>query len=88
VKAILKNIVLKAIRYYQDTGGSQKHFATSCNFAPTCSQYTYQAIEHFGVRHGIALGVKRIKRCNNGDCVDIIDDPVPLSYKTKTIKRI
>ncbi len=76
---VLKNTVLKAIRYYQTTGGSVKHFATSCNFTPTCSHYTYQAVEHFGVLQGVRLGVKRIRRCNDRDCVAIIDDPVPLT---------
>ena len=76
---MLKYYLLKAIRYYQNTGGSVQHFATSCNFTPTCSYYTYQAIEKFGVYHGIKLGIQRIKRCNDGDCIVCIDDPVPLS---------
>ena len=74
---IFKNALLKAIRYYQKTGGSQKHFATSCNFTPTCSHYTYQAIERFGVVSGGKLGINRIRRCDDRDCVIIINDPVP-----------
>jgi len=83
VKNLLKSAVLKAIRHYQNTGGSVKHFATTCNFTPTCSQYTYQAIEKFGVIHGVRLGVNRIRRCNDGDCVTIINDPVPLPLPTE-----
>ena len=82
---MLKNTLLKSIRYYQSTGGSVRHFATSCNFAPTCSHYTYQAIEKFGVLQGVRLGVNRIRRCNDGDCVVVIDDPVPLSLQNKTL---
>jgi len=82
---LVKNALLKSIRYYQNTGGSVKHFATSCNFAPTCSHYTYQAIEHFGVLKGVRLGVNRIRRCSDRDCAVIIDDPVPLTVPT-TIK--
>ncbi len=82
MKKLLKNAVLKAIRNYQTTGGSVKHFATSCNFVPTCSHYTYQAVEHFGVLQGIRLGIKRIRRCNDRDCVVIINDPVPLTLPT------
>jgi len=77
VKNPLKIALLKAIRHYQKTGGSVKHFATSCNFSPTCSHYTYQAIENFGVLQGVCLGVNRIRRCNDGDCVVVINDPVP-----------
>ena len=73
---MLKTLVLRAIRGYQQTGGSVKHFAISCNFNPSCSHYTYQAIEVYGLVKGIYMGVKRIKRCNDPDCVTIIDDPV------------
>ena len=84
---MFKNALLKSIRYYQNTGGSVKHFATSCNFAPTCSHYTYQAIENFGALQGIRLGVNRIRRCNDGDCVVVIDDPVPLSLPSKSLQN-
>ena len=77
--SVIKKAILKAIRYYQKTGGSQKHFAVSCNFTPTCSHYTYQAIERFGVMSGSKLGIKRIRRCNERDCVHIKNDPVPIS---------
>ncbi|MCP4986942.1 MAG: membrane protein insertion efficiency factor YidD [Colwellia sp.] len=75
---MVKAALLRAIRYYQNTGGSVKHFAISCNFSPTCSHYTYQAIERFGAVKGISLGFKRIRRCNDPDCVQVIQDPVPV----------
>ncbi|MBL4940418.1 MAG: membrane protein insertion efficiency factor YidD [Colwellia sp.] len=81
---MLKNSVLKAIRYYQNTGGSKQHFATSCNFTPSCSHYTYQAIEHFGLWQGTRLGINRIRRCNESDCIITTDDPVPLFLPVKT----
>jgi len=75
--APIKSLVLKSIRHYQQTGGSVKHFATSCNFTPTCSHYTYQAIERFGLLKGLKLGIGRIRRCNDPDCVVTIHDPIP-----------
>ncbi len=79
----MKNIIKKcAVKSHpilsKKTGGSERHFATSCNFTPTCSHYTYQAIEHFGVVKGVKLGINRIRRCNDRDCVNIKDDPVPV----------
>ncbi len=35
-----------------------------CRFHPTCSQYTYEAIEKYGVIKGGAMGLWRIMRCN------------------------
>lgn len=39
-------------------------FAGSCRFEPTCSVYAYQAIERFGVRRGMWMGLKRLLRCH------------------------
>jgi hypothetical protein len=36
----------------------------SCRYSPTCSVYTYQAIEKYGLLRGSWMGAKRIGRCN------------------------
>ena len=35
-----------------------------CKFYPTCSEYTKQAIQKYGVLKGCMLGTRRIFKCN------------------------
>jgi putative membrane protein insertion efficiency factor len=63
-----------AVRLYQLT--ISRLLPSSCRFYPSCSEYTRQAIEHYGLVGGVWLGVKRLARChpfNPGGY-----DPVPL----------
>ncbi len=41
-----------------------KFFREAVGFNPTCSEYTKQAIEKYGLFKGIFLGMKRIVRCH------------------------
>lgn len=48
---------------------------THCRFQPTCSRFTYAAIERYGFLKGWALGLYRILRCNPFNAGGF--DPVP-----------
>jgi len=52
---------------------------SSCRFAPTCSEYTLQAIERYGVVRGAAMGAWRILRCHPFHPGGF--DPVPHPHK-------
>ena len=78
---MLKKSILIAIKIYQRTLSPDHGIARAafpfgaCRFSPTCSEYTYQAIERFGTWKGVFMGGKRIIRChpwNKGGA-----DPVP-----------
>ncbi len=36
----------------------------NCRFYPTCSEYTHEAIQKFGLFKGILLGTKRLLKCH------------------------
>lgn len=58
----MRKWVLAAIRFYQKFVSPL--LGNNCRFYPTCSAYTYQAIEKYGVGRGGWMGIKRIVRCN------------------------
>ena len=58
----MKFLVLKIIRVYQKY--LSPLLGTSCRFHPTCSEYTFQAVETYGVFKGGFLAIKRILKCN------------------------
>jgi len=38
----------------------------ACRFYPTCSVYTEQAIDKYGILKGVFYGLRRIARCHPG----------------------
>lgn len=58
----MKTLALGSIRFYKRF--LSPLFPSACRFEPTCSQYTYEAIEIHGVIKGTWLGMKRISRCH------------------------
>ena len=69
---MVKKIILFLIRCYQKVSA---YTPARCRFYPTCSEYTRQAIEKYGIIKGGQLSLKRIVKChplNEGGY-----DPVP-----------
>ena len=58
----MKKIILCMIRFYQKY--ISIFLGKNCRFIPTCSAYTYEAVEKFGIAKGLYLGIKRIAKCH------------------------
>lgn len=59
---IPKNILIFLINFYQ------KYISINtpkkCKYYPTCSEYTKQAVDKYGIIKGSVLGIIRILKCN------------------------
>ena len=60
----MKKISIYLIELYQKYISKIKSKNIRCKFYPTCSEYTKQAIEKYGVLKGGILGIIRILKCN------------------------
>lgn len=58
----MRRVCIFLIRMYQKT--LSPLLGNSCRFTPSCSQYTIDSINEYGLFKGIFIGVKRIIRCN------------------------
>ena len=71
-----QKVTLYIIRFYQKTisldSGLLRFFLkpfffnskNNCRYIPSCSEYTYQAVQKYGIIAGLLFGVKRIVRCH------------------------
>lgn len=81
---IPKQIGKLAIRFYQKFISLDQSFWAKplgiqvCIHQPSCSQYTYEAIDRFGLIRGSIMGFFRIIRCNPFSKGG--SDPVPKKF--------
>ena len=61
----MKSIIIFFIKIYKKTISPIFSFlGFNCKYYPTCSEYTKQAIEKYGVFKGSIKGFWRILKCN------------------------
>lgn len=77
-----RRLLIFCIRGYQSTASMRP---AVCRYRPTCSEYTAQAITRHGIFRGVALGIRRILRCNPLSTGGY--DPVPEYRRVSLISR-
>ncbi len=60
----MKKLALILIRLYQKFLSPENFGFQVCRFEPSCSRYTYKAVEKYGLLKGGLMGLYRVVRCN------------------------
>jgi hypothetical protein len=79
-RGVVAWVLLGFVRAYQRA--LSPFLGQNCRYHPSCSHYTYEAIEIHGALKGTWFGVKRIGRCHPFHEGGF--DPVPESVDTQT----
>ena len=58
----MKELALVGIRLYQRT--VSRYLRPACRYEPTCSEYSYEAIQGLGLLRGAWLTLRRLARCH------------------------
>jgi len=67
---------LLAVDGYQRYLHPVTHHFIRCRYTPTCSHYSQQAVQKFGIARGLSLTVKRLWSCRSRVPMGT-PDPVP-----------
>ena len=59
-----KILILLIEKYQKHISVFLKSKGINCKYYPTCSEYTKQAVDRYGIIKGNILGLFRIIRCN------------------------
>jgi uncharacterized protein len=58
----MTQVIIKIINLYQKTVSCV--FPSCCRFYPSCSQYSIEALNNYGLKQGLLLSFKRILKCH------------------------
>lgn len=58
----MKKIVLVLVKGYKHL--VSPFLGKKCRFYPTCSEYTFEAVQKYGPLKGLLLGTRRLLKCH------------------------
>ena len=62
------------VHIYQGYGRPMLEGIVACRFRPTCSEYSIQAVEKYGIWTGLFLTMKRIASCTSDVPMGTVDE--------------
>lgn len=75
-RQITGKLYIAAVRVYQAIGRPVMNNWIECRYAPTCSEYSVQAVKKHGIKKGLELTYGRINSCRT-NVEKGTPDPVP-----------
>lgn len=75
-RQLTARIYVAAVHGYQHYGRSMLSGLIACRYDPTCSMYSIQAVQKYGIRWGLVLSLKRLLSCTRAVPFGTFD-PVP-----------
>jgi putative membrane protein insertion efficiency factor len=72
-------VYIGAVRIYQFVGRPMLEGRVECRYQPTCSEFSIEAVQTHGIRHGLALTYNRINSCQTNVPRGTLD-PVPPAF--------
>jgi putative membrane protein insertion efficiency factor len=75
-RQITARFYLGAVRFYQHDIHPVSGRFIRCRYKPTCSRYSIEAVQRFGIAKGLRLTIMRVLSCNRSVPMGTID-PVP-----------
>ena len=58
----MRTVVIAALRFYKLF--LSPLVPSACRYRPTCSEYMLEAVDKYGVRRGVWMGMLRLLRCH------------------------
>ncbi|HLB51924.1 MAG TPA: membrane protein insertion efficiency factor YidD [Patescibacteria group bacterium] len=60
----MKKLILNLLTFYKKNLSPGRFGIKICRYEPSCSRYTFEAINKYGVFKGGLMGLWRVLRCN------------------------
>lgn len=64
-RQLVARLYVSSVRVYQAVGRPLLQGRVACRFRPTCSDYSIEAVQKFGIARGLILTEKRVRSCTN-----------------------
>lgn len=75
-RQVSARVYVGLVEFYQSGLSPTVSGYIRCRYEPTCSEYSKQAVERFGILNGLALSWRRLRSCQRSVPLGTLD-PIP-----------